>query len=67
MLLHGDKVDRPVVKSIPESIGNTRSNCVLVYGSNTKGVVVERFDCILVYGIEHYQGCMVLWRGLTVY
>ena len=27
-----------------------RSNCILVYGSTTKGDVVKRFDCILVYG-----------------
>ena len=27
-----------------------RSDCILVYGSTTKGGVVERSDCILVYG-----------------
>ena len=27
-----------------------RSDCVLVYGSTTKGDVVKRSDCILVYG-----------------
>ena len=26
-----------------------RSNCTLVYGSTTKGGVVKRPDCILVY------------------
>ena len=25
-------------------------NCILVYGSTTKGDVVKRSDCILVYG-----------------
>ena len=43
-----------------------RSDCILVYGSTTKGDVVKRSDCILVYGStvrgtvtsvwEHYQG-----------
>ena len=27
-----------------------RSDCILVYGSTTKGGVVKRSDCILVYG-----------------
>ena len=27
-----------------------RSDCILVYGSTTKGGVVGRSDCILVYG-----------------
>ena len=27
-----------------------RSDCILVYGSITKGGVVKRSDCILVYG-----------------
>ena len=27
-----------------------RSDCILVYGSTTKGDVVKRSDCILVYG-----------------
>ena len=27
-----------------------RFNCILVYGSTTKGDVVKRFNCILVYG-----------------
>ena len=27
-----------------------RSNCILVYGSTTKGDVVKKSDCILVYG-----------------
>ena len=26
------------------------SDCILVYGSTTKGDVVKRSDCILVYG-----------------
>ena len=26
------------------------SDCIIVYGSTTKGDVVERSDCILVYG-----------------
>ena len=46
------------------------ADCILVYGSTTKGDVVERFNCILVYGSttksdvvkrsdcvwEHYRG-----------
>ena len=33
-----------------ESAVVKRSDCILVYGSTTKGVVVKRYDCILVYG-----------------
>ena len=27
-----------------------RSDCILMYGSTTKGNVVKRSDCILMYG-----------------
>ena len=33
-----------------------RSDCILVYGSTTKGDVVKRSDCILVYGSTTKSG-----------
>ena len=40
-----------------------RSDCILVYGSTTKGDVVKRSDCIVKYAgtvVERFKG-----RGFT--
>ena len=43
-----------------------RSDCILVYGSTTKGGVVKRSDCILVYG-STIEGDVVKRSDCIVY
>ena len=48
-----------------------RSDCILVYGSTTKGDVVKRSDCILVYGsttkvdVVKRSDCILVYGSTT--
>ena len=46
-----------------------RSDCILVYGSTTKGDVVKRFDCILMhtYVYAMYLCTVCLYTTCAVY
>ena len=44
-----------------------RSDCVLVYGSTTKGGVVKRSDCVLVYGSTTKGGVVKRSDCILVY
>ena len=48
-----------------------RSDCILVYGSTTKGDVVKRSDCTLVYGsttkgdVVKRSDCILVYGSTT--
>ena len=48
-----------------------KSDCILVYGSPTKGDVVKRSDCILVYGsttkgdVVKRSDCILVYGSIT--